>query len=101
MLAAISVFPTDKGPSVSSYVMKAVDVIARSGLDYRVTAMGTLVEGEPHAVFALLEACHAAVAAESDRVYMTVSIDDRRGATGRLDGKIDSLEQKLGRPVRR
>lgn len=101
MLAAISVFPTDKGESVSAHVKKAVEVIAHSGLDYRVTAMGTLVEGEAHEIFALLAACHAAVAADSDRVYMTVSIDDRRGATGRLSGKIDSLEQKLGHPVRR
>lgn len=99
MLAIVSVFPTDKGASVSAYVARAVDAVAASGLSYKVTAMGTILEGEPDAVFDALKAAHAAVAAESERVYMTVAIDDRRGATDRIAGKVSSLERRLGREL--
>lgn len=106
MLAILSIFPTHGGPTsteggVSAAVANAVDVIDRSGLDYRVTAMGTIVEGEPDEVFELLRRCHAALREDCDRLYMTVSIDDRKGATGRLAGKLASLEQRLGRSVPR
>ncbi len=99
MLAHVAIFPTDQGASVSAHVARVVALIAESGLAYKVTAMGTQIEGEPDEVFDLIKRCHMAMRATSTRVYTTVAIDDRVGATGRLEGKIASLEKTLGRTL--
>jgi len=41
---------------------------------------------------------HAGVA---PRVLTSITIDDRRGATGRLEGKVRDVEQVLGKPLSR
>ena len=46
VLLEFSLTPLDKGQSVSEYVARSLDIIDRSGLDYRLHAMGTIVEGE-------------------------------------------------------
>lgn len=99
MLAHVAIFPTDQGESVSAHVARVVALIAESGLAYKVTAMGTQIEGEPEEVFDLIKRCHLEMRAHASRVYTTVAIDDRVGATGRLEGKIASLEKKLGRSL--
>jgi uncharacterized protein (TIGR00106 family) len=99
MLAHVAIFPTDKGESVSAQVARIIDMIAESGLAYKVTAMGTQIEGEAAEVFALIQACHMEMRKGSKRVYTTIAIDDRDGATGRLTGKIASLEAKTGRSL--
>jgi len=99
MLAHVAIFPTDKGASVSAHVARVVQMIADSGLDYRVTAMGTQIEGDADAVFDLIKRCHLAMREGAERVYTTIAIDDRAGASGRLRGKIQSLEARLGRPL--
>lgn len=96
MVAQLTIFPTDHGTSVGEFVARAVAVIRSSGLPYQLTAMATLVEGEPEQIFDLLKACHAALAVDCDRIYMTVALDDRRGATNRLQGKVDSVLRHLG-----
>ena len=45
-LLEFSITPIGAGQSVSQYVSRAVDLIDRSGLDYRLHAMGTVVEGD-------------------------------------------------------
>ena len=45
VLLEFSMFPLDKGESVSQYVARSVDIIDRSGLAYQTHAMGTVVEG--------------------------------------------------------
>jgi uncharacterized protein YqgV (UPF0045/DUF77 family) len=35
------------------------------------------------------------------RVLTTISIDDRKGATGRLKGKVEDVEKQLGKKLRR
>ena len=76
-----------------------VDLIDRCGLEYRLTAMGTIVEGDSSRVFELIKECHELMASVSDRVVTHISIDDRKGSTGRIQGKIQSVEDALGRKV--
>jgi len=71
-------------------------MVKASGLDYQLTAMGTLVEGEPDAVFDLIRACHLAMRKESERVSTKVWIDDQVGRTGRIRDKVTAVEEKLG-----
>jgi uncharacterized protein (TIGR00106 family) len=89
-----------QGESVSKFVAQCVDLVARSGLNYELHAMGTIVEGELHEVLALLERCIEEVAKSANRVTCTAKMDYRQGVQGGLTSKVASVEQKLGQPVR-
>ncbi len=96
MLAFFSVTPIDKnGENLSEYVAHSLTLIKESGLDYQLTAMGTIVEGDADDVFALIQACHKKMTTLSGRVSTSIKIDDRSGATGRIKGKVRSVEEKL------
>jgi uncharacterized protein (TIGR00106 family) len=91
----ISIFPVDKEVSVSPYVAKAVKIIQESGLDYQTGPMGTCIEGEFEDVMKVVHQCFEKMKEESNRIYMTLKVDYRQGYTGRLAGKVKSLEEKL------
>ncbi len=100
MLAEFSITPIGKGVGVSEYVARCLDLVDRSGLDYRLNPMGTVVEGPFDEVIALIARCHKAVAKDCDRVSTVIKIDDRKGASRRLDGKVTRVEEALGRRLR-
>ncbi len=100
VLLDFSIFPLDKGESLSAYVARAVDIVDRSGLPYRCHAMGTTIEGDMEPVLDVVRRCLAAMTADCDRVECSIKIDYRKGRAGRLTGKVASVEQKLGRPLR-
>ena len=99
MVVNFSIIPLYKGISLSSYVAHAVEIIESSGLNYHVHAMGTLVEGEWEEVFSLIKHCHERLRNETTRVITTITVDDRQGASGRLEGKRKSVEKILGHSV--
>jgi len=99
MLAFFSIVPMPGGPSLGTEVADAIKVVADSGLDYQVTAMGTLVEGEWDEVMGVLRKCFDAMHEHSDRVTCTLKIDDYKGRSGRIAGKVASVESALGREV--
>jgi uncharacterized protein (TIGR00106 family) len=99
VLMEFSISPMDKGQSVSAYVARSLEIVEASGLDYRLHAMGTIVEGELHEVLAVLKQCFEAIAADCDRVTCTAKLDYRRGHKGRLEAKVRSVEEKLGRKL--
>jgi uncharacterized protein (TIGR00106 family) len=101
MIAEFSIFPIGKGESLSSYVAKAVDIVDKSGLDYQLTAMGTIVEGEWDEVMGLIKRCRDAMASDCNRLSITIRIDDRSGAKGQLKRKVKSVEDILNRKLRR
>jgi uncharacterized protein (TIGR00106 family) len=93
-------YPLDKGASLSPYVARSLDIIDRSGLEYRCHAMGTTIEGEFDDAMAVVRQCFEAMAADCGRIECSIKIDYRKGYRGRLDSKVTSVEQKLGRRVR-
>lgn len=97
LLAEFSISPMDKGASVGAYVARCVDVIDRSGLAYRLGPMGTCVEGDFDAVMAVIQECHAALEKDCDRITTSIKLDWRRGRSGALEGKVRSVEERLGR----
>ncbi len=99
VLMEFSMFPLDKGVSLSPYVARSLDIIDRSGLPYRCHAMGTILEGPYDEVMAVVRECFEAMAADCDRIECTVKFDFRRDRSGRLDAKVASVEGKLGRAV--
>ena len=101
VLLEFSVTPLGAGQSVSQYVARCVDIVDRSGLAYELHAMGTIVEGDLDQVVDLMRQCIAAVAHDNERVSCTAKIDYREGASGRLISKVESVEAKLGRSVKK
>ena len=95
VIVDFAVFPTDQGGSVGRHVARAVKIVRDSGLACRTHAMGTEIEGEFEEVMALVARCFEAVCRDSDRVYMTLAADYRRGRAGGLEGKLKSVEEKL------
>jgi uncharacterized protein (TIGR00106 family) len=100
VLLEMSVVPMGVGESVSPYVARCVDIVDRSGLDYELHSMGTIVEGDLSQVLALMQQCIEEVAKSAGRVSCSAKIDYRKGVSGSLKAKVASVEQKLGRPVK-
>lgn len=96
-----SVTPLGVGESVSQYVAECVKIVDRSGLDYRLHAMGTSVEGDLDQVLDLLKQCVEAVAAKSNRVSVAAKLDYRKDHSGMLTDKVASVERKLGHSVKK
>ncbi len=101
VLLEFSIFPIDKGESLSPFVARSLDIIDRSGVDYRCHAMGTTLEGEFEEVMEVVKECFLAMAEDCNRIECSIQLDYRKGRRGRLEGKVASVEQKLGRAVRK
>ena len=100
VLLDFSMTPLGKGESVSPYVARCLEVVAASGLDYRLHAMGTTLEGELDEVWAVVRRCFEALRADCDRISCSIKIDYRKGPGGRLRDKVEKVEALLGRPLR-
>jgi uncharacterized protein (TIGR00106 family) len=101
VLLEFSIVPLDKGQSVSPYVARSLEIIDSSGLDYRLHAMGTIIEGELPEVLDVLRRCVEAIAVDCDRVTFTAKMDYRKGYRGRLESKVASVEEKVGRELKK
>lgn len=103
VLLEFAMFPTSdecrNGSSVSHQVAKIIDMIDKSGLAYQLTPMGTIVEcGSVPEALSVVEKAYAQLE-ECERVYSTIKLDIRKGELGRLAGKIESVESKIGRKI--
>jgi uncharacterized protein (TIGR00106 family) len=101
LLAEFSIWPMDKGESVSPYVARCLDIIDRSKLPYKLGPLGTCVEGEWPEVMAVIQKCYEDLSKDCTRISCTVKMDWRKGHNGRLQSKVDSVEKKLGRSLRK
>lgn len=99
MVVDLSIIPMGLGVSISPEVAKVIKIIDQSGISYTVTPMGTVLEGDWDAVMSLVRRCHDEVLKNSERVYTKITIDDRKGKTDRLRGKVASLEAKVGKKL--
>ena len=101
MLLEFSMFPTDKGESVSEFVAQSLEIIDHSGLPYRLNPMGTVLEGEWDEVMNVVKQCYDRMSQNCNRISCSMKIDWRRNKTGQLDSKIQSVEKKLGRELKK
>ncbi len=96
-----AMFPTDKGESVSSYVSRILKIIDESNVPYKLTPMGTIVEVETfEEALAIINGAYGELQEDCGRIYSTVKFDIRKGKSGRLTQKIDSIEKKVGKKLR-
>ncbi len=101
VLLEFSMFPLDKGESLSRYVARSLEIIDASGLDYRLGPMGTTLEGSFDEVMGVVKRCFEAMSADCDRIECSIKLDYRKGRQGRLESKVASVEQKLGRTLKK
>jgi uncharacterized protein (TIGR00106 family) len=100
VLLEFSMYPLDKGESLSPYVARSLKIIEESGVDYRMNAMGTILEGEWDEVFDVVRQCYRAMTEDCNRISCSIKVDYRRGPKGRLTGKIASVEKKVGKRLK-
>ena len=98
-LLEFSMFPTDKGESVSVYVSRVLDLIKHSGVKYQLTSMGTIIETDSLGeALAVVEKSYAILEAQGcNRVYASLKIDIRGGKGDRMQQKISSIQEKIGK----
>jgi uncharacterized protein (TIGR00106 family) len=101
MVAGFTVVPMATGESVSHLVAEALKIVDASGLDYQLGPMQTVVEGEEAAVMETIMKCHHRMLELAPRVLTTISIDARKGASGRLRGKVADVEKQVGKTLSR
>jgi len=100
-LVEFSMFPTEQTQSKSAFVARVLDIVDKSGLEYQLTPMGTIIEGETvEEVLAVINAAYEELQRDCGRIYSSIKIDWREGPVGRLNKKVGSVEAKLGRKLR-
>jgi uncharacterized protein (TIGR00106 family) len=101
MLIEFSIIPIGSGSSIGDRLAEVLKIVDESGLPYKLNPMGTVVEGEWEDLFRLVKKCHKTVMKKEERVVTTISVDDRKGRSNRIEGKVKSVEKRLGRSLRK
>ncbi len=87
------------GAGVSAFVAGCLRLVEKSGLNYQLTPMGTIIEGDLEKIFPLLRKMHESpFSAGAGRVSTLIKIDDRRDREEHtMAGKMQSVTSKLKR----
>ena len=100
VLLEFSMSPLGKGESVSEYVSRSLDIIDKSGVDYRLNRMGTVLEGEWDEVLGVVKQCYERMKEDCPRISCVMKVDYREGHAGRLTGKVAAVEKQLNRTLK-
>jgi uncharacterized protein (TIGR00106 family) len=97
VIADLTVIPLGVGLSVSKYVAACEKILQEAGLNTRLHAYGTNVEGDWDAFFRAVKKCHEAVhGMGAPRISTTIKVGTRTDREQTMDDKIKSVETKLG-----
>jgi len=98
VLMQFAIFPTDKGASASPWVSRIIEMLRESGFEYSLSSMATVIETPTLTESQLILAkAYALLEEDCERVYCTVTFDIRKGPLGRIQSKIQSIEEKIGK----
>jgi uncharacterized protein (TIGR00106 family) len=96
VLLEFAMFPTDKGESVSNYVANIISYIDKSGVNYQLTAMGTIIETETFDdAMLIVKGAYEILEKDSNRIYASLKFDIRKAKDNRMQSKIQAVEEKL------
>ena len=101
MLIELSVVPLGGDTHLSDEIAEVLRIVDASGLPYQLTPSGTCIEGEWDEVMGLVRQCHQAMRRRSRHVLTTIAIEDEEGATDKLTRNVASVEEKVGKTLRR
>ena len=92
-----SVVPIGVGVSLSKYVVECEKVLRRAGLETRLHAYGTNVEGEWDEVFAAIRLCHETLHGVGvPRISTVIKVGTRSDRDPSIEAKIRSVDEALG-----
>ena len=94
VIAEVSIIPIGTGGSgISHYIAACLEVLEdRRELTYRLTPMGTAIEGPLDSVLEVLRKMHEVPFNKgASRVVTHIKIDDRRDKPSSMAGKIESV----------
>ncbi len=93
----ISCTPLGEGSGgLSKFVAGCLQLAKDSGLNYQLTPMGTILEGELDEIFALVRKMHESPFNDgAQRVSTLIKIDDRRDREHTMERKMRSVKEKL------
>ena len=95
VIVDIGVVPIGAGLSLSKYVAACQTIFREAGLEPRLHAYGTNLEGEWDVVFGAIRRCHEVLhEMGAPRLYSVVKIGTRTDRTESIDDKIDSVRAK-------
>lgn len=94
--ADLCVIPIGVGVSVGDYVAECQRVLSEAGLEHRMHAYGTNIEGEWDDVMAAVKLCHERIhALGAPRISTSLKLGTRTDREQSLQDKIDSVESRL------
>ncbi len=92
VIVDLCLVPLGVGVSVSRHVAACQRVLQEAGLEHRLHAYGTNIEGEWEAVFAAIRQCHQVVhAMGAPRITTTIKVGTRTDRSQHMQDKIDSV----------
>jgi uncharacterized protein (TIGR00106 family) len=96
LIADISIIPLGVGLSLSSYVAACERVFAEAGLEPRLHANGTNVEGDWDRVMAALKRCHEVLHdMDVPRIATNLRLGTRVDREPSMDAKMRSVKEKM------
>ena len=101
MLFEFSIVPLGIGSSVGETVAEVLRIVDASGLPYKVNPMGTVIEGEWDEVMKLIRECHITVMKNAGRAILNISVDDRKSSAKRIEQKVQSVEKRIGKSLKK
>ncbi len=93
----ISVIPIGTAtPSIGDYIAEVVKVLEKDNLNYKLTDMGSIVEGDIDELFSIARKLHeTSFKNETKRVITRIEIDDRRDKKVKIEDKVKSVMSRL------
>lgn len=99
VLLEFSMSPMDKGESLSEYIARILNYIDRSGITYKLTPMGTILEGDWDEVMSVVTGCFKLLEVDCKRIAANIKIDYRAGDVSRMDSKIAKVEKIINKKL--
>lgn len=99
VLLEFSMSPIDKGESLSPYVSRILKYIDESKVLYKLTPMGTILEGEWDDVMSVVGGCFKLLQEDCRRISVNLKVDYRAGDESRMESKINSIEKLLNKKL--
>jgi len=99
VLLNMAMFPTNQGENKSEYVSEIIKLIRECGYPYQLTSMATIIETDKLSqALEIIQKCYDKLEElNCNRVYSTITFDIRKGHENRLEGKVASIEEKIGK----
>ena len=95
-LVAVAIAPVGIGDELAEQVAEVIQIIRKSGLPCRTTAMFTEIEGEWDEVMKTIKDATLVLSSRGIRTEVVLKADIRPGFTNTLSTKIEKINRILG-----